>query len=471
MDKQLHIYILDVLQQNNAIANMVDIKPAFLDELDTQEKRKNFKAQLDFLSSENLIETNGKFEFLGWELLTGLYPIDSKKIEVRLAGQWQSYLASKRGTYKREAATIPTPLPAPPVKQGLYDTPASVLAYPGVNRDAAPAQPEPAAPAQKTSISATVRRDDDDGDFMPFKTKAQQKPAINANADMYLKEEDFLPFKSRNTATAKPAEPLPNAEPQQKPVTDDSEPLFTSSFSVKRKDNTPPKPEEPGPIGREPIFTADTHYTPPKPEDVKPGEPQAFSNLRTSYTPPKTGTPDVAINIKPFTPEPKPAPQDKPAGQPPARIAATVKRKDQHYDEAPIITARTAGLRAKQQPAAPEPEPPAKEAPAPPRVVNLSSSAPAPISRPAEPLHRVPVPAPSTPVSHIARTPIVPPGHSSIHFDTENNPFNSLGTITLSNNDEKNNTINWATIIKWAVIGIIAIVVIAVVVMYKKRYS
>ena len=466
MDNQLHIHILDVLQQGNAIANLVDIKPAFTHELDTQEKRKHFKTQLEYLVAQNLIETNSKFEFLGWELLTGLYPLDNKKIEARLTGNWETYLANKRSNYKREAPILPPPA----AKTNLFDSPAYVLSYPGVNREV---PPPPAPPAQKTTISAKVRRDDDNDDgFMPFKTKAKQKPDASANADNYLKEEDFLPSKSRNTTT--PQQP---AAPQSGPnvLNHDGEQLFTSIFSSRHKPYTTPAPtQEPGPIGREPIFGADASYTPPRPADNN--EPQAFSNQHTSYTPPPNNTlPDVAVHVTPFSPAASPQPTIEPQQTPPPRISATVKRNQVPDDEVPIITARSAGLRARAQttPAQTPPEQaPVKETPPANRVVNLSSSAPAPVSRPAEPLHRTPVPGPASPVAPIARTPIVPPGHSSIHFDTENNPFNSLGTITLSNNQEKRTTsINWATIIKWTVISVISLIIIIAIVMYKKRYS
>lgn len=111
MPRSLHIQILEYLQQSNAVDAMVDIKPAFESELDTLQKRKELRAELDFLVSEKLIESKGSFDFLGWELVTGLYPLENKTIEVRLSGEWETYLALKQVVVKYDRLPAPI-LPA-----------------------------------------------------------------------------------------------------------------------------------------------------------------------------------------------------------------------------------------------------------------------------------------------------------------------------------------------------------------------
>lgn len=388
MDKQLHIYILDVLQQSNAIGTMVDIKPAFEDELDTQEKRKNFKAQLDYLVSEKLIETNSKFEFLGWELLSGLYPLDNKKIEACLTGKWETYLAAKRSTTaKRAPVAISAPQPTPVAKLGLYTAPESVLPYPGVNANATEVKPQPA----------------------PQHGKNKPLP-LN---DKFLKEDDFLPFKTRNS-------PKPAAPPEKAPE-----------------------------------------------EEVKPFDPEPFSEYISSYSPPKGQAPPIAdtvpteASIPIYTPPQPQTEQPKPAAPP--RIAATVKRKYQDVEDAPIITARTAGLRPKPAPVAPPAEEPqAKEVPAPTRVVNLTSAAESTSVRTVAQQHvpdaNAPVPPPST-------------NYAAIRFDTDNNPFAGLGTINLNNEDEKPKKPSAFTILKWTVISVLCIVIVLAIILYRRRYS
>lgn len=458
MDKQLHIHILDALQQSNAIDKMVDIKPAFLDELDSQEKRKNFKAQLDYLLTEGLIEAPSKFEFLGWELLTGLYPIDNKKIEARLIGKWESYL-SKRGNVKREIFNLPLPLPEPIVKLGLYDAPSTVLPYPGVNVNG---KVTPPTPPEEEPVKLPFAPKDDDG-FLPFTTqKADAPPAAEPNS-VYLKEDDFLPFKIRSQAAKTAAkEKLPTEDPYAVKV---------SNYTIPEtpKQHEEPKPEEPKP-------------EPASPEQPKPDALPEFGILKTTYTPPKAEVKDVAVTVKPFTPTPLHQPW-KPDEQQPApsiRITAHAKRKTEVEEDAPFITARTAGLRAKQVQAEPEPipepipEPLPVEVPAQ-RVVNLTSAAAAQTVRPVQPVVPVPVPAPE-PVAAQSYEQRLPPPQSSnfaaVRFDTDNNPFNNLGTIDLTTDeDTKPKEPVWVKILKWTVYSITILVIIAAIVIYKRRYS
>jgi hypothetical protein len=459
MDKHLHIHILDVLQQNNAVGNMVDIKPAFTEELSTQEGRKNFKTQLDYLVTENLIETGGKFEFLTWELLTGLYPIDNKKIEMRLTGNWQSYLAKRGGSKPDPAKILPAPPPPPVVKLGLYDAPASVLPYPGVNAD------KPKAPdAVKPSA---VKADDDD--FEPFKIK---NPKAHPDADKFLKEEDFLPFKTRNAGKPKVDDagipqdepilistnpnPVSKAEPLKAPA---EEPFFTSEAPY-----TPPVTEPEKQPDVQPFSGSQTTYTAPKTDEPKPtGTQPDFSIGKTTYSPPKSEAKDVAVTVKPFTPATNAGNAEKPA-----RIAATVKRKNADEEEAPIITARTSKRPAAEQQYLADLEQqqpqPVKETPAP-AVVNLRSSAAAyqeaAPARPATP-----------PQNEVYNQPPPSSNYAAIRFDTENNPFNGLGKINLDADDEKSKpqTPALKSILKWVIIGIIALVVLAAIVIYKRRY-
>ncbi|MEO6523925.1 MAG: hypothetical protein ABIN91_19735 [Mucilaginibacter sp.] len=458
MDKHLHIHILDVLQQNNAIGNMVDIKPAFTDELNTQEGRKNFKTQLDYLVTENLIETSGKFEFLTWELLTGLYPIDNKKIEARLTGNWQSYLAKRGGGKPDPAKILPVPPPAPEVKLGLYDAPATVLPYPGVNIDKpkSPALPKPSA----------LKADEDD--FEPFKVK---NPKAHPDAAIFLKEEDFLPFKTRNANKAKVVDAgIPQGEP----------------ILISTNPNPASKPEPLKAPAEEPFFTAQAPYTPPAPEPEKKPDIQPFSGSQTTYTVPKTDEPkpagtqpdfsigkttysppkseaqkDIAVTVKPFTPATNAANAEKPA-----RIPATVKRKAADDEEAPIITARTSKRPAAEQQYLADltdlerQQQPVKQTPA---VVNLRSSVAA---------YQDPAPARQDAPSQneVYNQPPSSSNYAAIRFDTENNPFNVLGKINLDTEDEKSkpNPLAWKNILKWAIIGFIALVV-AVIVIYKIR--
>jgi len=492
MDKHLHIHILEVLQQNNAVGNMVDIKPAFTEELSTQEGRKNFKTQMDYLANENLIETNGKFEFLTWELLTGLYPIDNKKIEARLTGNWHSYL-SKRGASKPDPSKIlppSPPAPAPAVKLGLYDAPATVLPYPGVKVDKPAPVPEPVKPS-------AVKADEDD--FEPFKIK---NPKAHPDADKFLKEEDFLPFKTRNANKPKPEEPpIPQDEPiliskHPAPVSKPEplkapaeEPYFTAEAPY-----TPPAPEpEPEPVLKpepekqpdlQPLAGIEVTYTAPKVDVPKPvSDVPDFSIGKTTYTAPKAEQPqDVAVTVKPFTPN-TPAPATDTGIDKPARIQATVKRKNADDDDAPIITARTskrpaaeqqylADLEQQQQIPPPPPAPVVKESTGP-SVVNLRSSTaayqqePAPV-RPATPA-RPTTPAPT----EVYNQPPPSSNYAAIRFDTDNNPFNGLGKINLeSAEDAKPKIPTWKIILKWAIIGFIALLVIAAIAIYnyKKRY-
>lgn len=465
---------------------MVDIKPAFLDELDTLEKRKNFKAQIDYLVSENLIETGGKFEFLGWELLTGLYPIDKKKIEAGLIGNWQSYLESKRGTYKSEPVILPQPEPAKPAaKTRLYDVPESVLPYPGIDT-------QPAA--------TVVNTDNDTVEFKerPRTIKPQRRP-VDTGADNYLKEDDFLPFKSRVQKKPEPVSPEPVTPPPVMPVT-----------AAENTDTLPEVTEQ----GNKPASVTD---------DTSPPE---FSAFKTTYTPPKGDVKDIAVIVKPFSQSeaPAPKPAEPPAAEaeptpntapvlpavgthpppPSVRIAAHRVRRDTDVDDdgdKPIITARTAGLRAKQQQQQPEtaadvPAPePVKETPPAARVVNLSASAAAQaMVKPAEPAaapvrampkpetpqqypaaDRTPRPAVNTapqPAANPNPQPILPPptkNFAAIRFDTENNPFASLGKIDLTADAPPKKTL-WQRV-KWYVIGFAILALAIAYNLYKKRYS
>ncbi|EHQ30420.1 hypothetical protein [Mucilaginibacter paludis] len=107
MPKSLHIRILEYLHQSNAIEAMVDIKSAFESELDTSQKRRALNTELDFLLREKLVESKGKFDFLAWELVTGLYPLDNKKIEMRLTSQGETYLALKEIVVKHDQLPAP----------------------------------------------------------------------------------------------------------------------------------------------------------------------------------------------------------------------------------------------------------------------------------------------------------------------------------------------------------------------------
>lgn len=521
MDKYLHIHILDVLSQNNGIGRMVDIKPAFDNQLDTNEKRKYFKAQMDYLASQNLVQTNGKFEFLNWELLSGLYPIDNKKIEAMLIGNWQAYLADKLSLLgNREPIIIADVKPAQ-----------NTLAYPGTQVEA----PVPAVP-EKNTIMASARRDDKAADdHMPFTAKThkpannepQLPPAVTAD-DSFLKEEDFLPYKVRNRQPR--PEPRKNAEaapPKPQPLNEDGEPVFTSPFTALRRKYVPPSTEEPGPIAHVPTPVATTqpdalpeepvqpkaetdddgsehsgkatiYYTPPAPQpepEPAPVPKPAFVPFRAAIqnhdqpAQPVANSDDVinpdaaptehlqqpaeALNETPTRTVEMPQPQQNTEPQKPHRIIGKVKRPEPEPEDIAFITARTASI--KPAPITPPPvtQPAQPPAPAPQRVVNLSAAAnTAPLPRPQHPVRQpAPMPAPPKPAAPVARAPIVAPGHSSIHFDTENNPFNSLGTITLSDKENKAKGTNWPVIIKWAIIALIVLVVIILFALYKKRYS
>jgi hypothetical protein len=449
MDKGLHIRLLDVLQQNNAVDAMFDVKPFFLDELDTQDKRKHFKSQVDYLLNQGYIETNGRFDYLTWELLDGLYPIDNKRIEARLVGNWDIYFSKKRGggITKPEPAAAATP-PPPTKKVSLYDAPASVLPYPGVSlKDKAPAPPPAAA------------------DDTIFKSRTPAPTPIAAHASNN-DEDDFEPFKTKNPQPPKAATPAPQP---------------------------PPKPEAPGIIEFSPNKAAT--YTPPKDAGTMASIKDEYVPRKPSYIPPKTepATPPQILTYTPPKPGDTPAPT--PAEAVPPRIQARPSQlKKEQEEEEPVFTSRLPKQFKNAPPVpppTPKPEPkpepqPQYQAPIPPpapapQVVNLRTPPPAatmpdvppaPVNPMVPQYQQVPYQQPQYQPQMQSAPPSAPGGHySSIQFDTENNPFNALGMIDLSQDTKdlpKKN--NFITILKWTAFVIILLVVIAAVVLYKKRY-
>jgi hypothetical protein len=314
-----------------------------------------------------------------------------------------------------------------------------VLPYPGVNVGGKITPPAPPAPEPEKSPFAPK----DDDDFLPFTTKKPGTPPAADPNSVYLKEDDFLPFKTRSQAAKKAAkEKLPAEDPYAVKV---------SNYTIPET----PKAEEPRPEEIKP--------EPASPEQPKPDTLTEFGSLKTTYTPPKTDVKDVAVTVTPFT----------------IRIAARANRKNEAEEDVdvPIITARTAGLRAKQVPPPepePVPEPPPVETIPQPRVVNLTSgaAAAAQTARPAPPVAPVVAPASAVPQNYQHLPPPPPSNFAAVRFDTDNNPFNSLGTIDLTTDDEVKPQIPaWAKILKWTVYSIIALVIIAAIVLYKMRYS
>jgi hypothetical protein len=88
----LHIEILEYLQHNKADGGLIDIKPAFEKYLDTMPRRKELKAELEYLLNRELVTSTSRFDFLGWELLTGVYPLEKKNIELSINAKGEAYL-------------------------------------------------------------------------------------------------------------------------------------------------------------------------------------------------------------------------------------------------------------------------------------------------------------------------------------------------------------------------------------------
>jgi hypothetical protein len=397
MDKQLHLHILDVLQQNNAVDKMVDIKAAFATELETTKGRKHLKAQLELLVNEGLIET-GKFDFLGWELLNGLYQLDNKKIEARLIGKWQSFLSKRSAGIKRQTVILPpSPEPLPIANLKLYDTPTTGLPYPGVNlNNADTPQIDPADE--------------------PFKADT---PEIKPR---YLNEDDFLPFKSRRAIKVQhPNTPPANAAPPENPNA----------------------PQELKPLNSQP-FT----YTAPKTGQPEPLADTDFTDAKSTYTPPRADVGDIAVIVTPFKPAP---PEPLPEADKPGRIQVTRNNVAEEPQE-PVFTSR-ATTRALPQDAAATVE--ARPQPA--------SFLPPAAGDNYDDVH---LPPPTI-------------NYAAIRFDTENNPFNGLGTIDLTgtgisqtstdyaDTDKKPRSKTAGKIITGIILGVIVLIFIILKIRYK----
>jgi hypothetical protein len=330
MAKPLHIQILEYLQLNNAAGVMFDIKPAFENELDTLPKRKEFKAELEYLLKEKLIEGIGRYEFLGWELITGLYPLDNKKIEAKLSGQWETYLASKRPHAKRDLLAEPT----------VHVIPHKVKTVSYADSDAAAnALPHPAtAPQPVTSL-----------------------PVV-------------------------PVEPVPQAIPTITPAVQ-AEPAPNPAIAAVAADKVEAEPQ-PAPVYHTRII--------------------------------------------------------------PTRVAAAAQRQEL---DAPIITARTAHVLPKPEPAA-EALPAQQQPPATARIVKLQSVAdmpPGPVSlRQAQPA------APQRAATH------------STHFATDNNPFAGLEIIDL-HPESRTKKLSATTILKWSVTVVALVLLVLVYLIYKRH--
>ena len=92
MGSLLHIEILEYLQQNQADSGLTDVKAAFEKHLDTMPGRKELKAELDYLLDNQLAISTNRFDFLSWELLTGPYPLDKKKLELAITNKGEDCL-------------------------------------------------------------------------------------------------------------------------------------------------------------------------------------------------------------------------------------------------------------------------------------------------------------------------------------------------------------------------------------------
>ncbi|RKR84891.1 hypothetical protein BDD43_5144 [Mucilaginibacter gracilis] len=515
MDKQLYINILDVLQQSNAIDKMVDIKPAFDQELDTQEKRKNFKAQLDYLVAQGLIVTDGKYDFLGWQLLNGLYPVEGKKIEARLAGKWQSHIAYKRGV-KGEPPIIPMAAPAlaPVARLGLYDAPS---AAPSLTPGVGPQQlAEPPLTAETDATPAA--NSNDDSDFLPFKIKnplqarsnnsnVNLKPEYFAplkakaeeaqtelNSDNFLKEDDFLPFKNKTI----PAEELEYEnrffrEADFLPANTKRANAAAASTGNNLLNSNPFASESTGTLT---AATPEPEKAPLPPAKI-PEVPQEFSPLKVTYSPPRVDVKPMVLTAKPFKPAPVNTPPEsktapvaplppqltrpepalpgavtppaatmpEPVPGPPIVPPAAPWRSMRSDPDEPILTARTASLLAAQP--LPEPEAQTPIAAVEPEVVKeLAQPKVVKFAPPGAPTPKLADAAP--PQRNIVLPP--PSNYTQMRFDTDNNPFADLSTIYLANDEDKPKTLNLATLLKWAIAIAVFMGLVLVYLLTKKRY-
>lgn len=108
--------ILNFLREHDAVTTAIDIKDAFLSQLDNLDNRRAFKQALDGLTTEKLVVVNGSYDFLSWKLINGPYPLDAKIIEVKITHKGLSYTPPAQVVPRQAAApyqAIDTPLPSP----------------------------------------------------------------------------------------------------------------------------------------------------------------------------------------------------------------------------------------------------------------------------------------------------------------------------------------------------------------------
>ncbi len=136
MIKSLRFQILEYLHQYNATMNTIDIKPGFIEKLDTVKKRREFKAELDYMISDGLI-TGGPYDFLNWELVSGLYPLDNKTINAKLTYKGKASIQSESDpNYVSNLAEEENLIseydelvPVSPARAGSYNAQGTVLSY------------------------------------------------------------------------------------------------------------------------------------------------------------------------------------------------------------------------------------------------------------------------------------------------------------------------------------------------------
>lgn len=189
MINQLRYQILECLYNSNAVDGTVDIKFDFLESLDTIQKRKQFKVELDYLISEGFI-AGGPFDFLNWELISGLYPLDNKSISAKLTRKGVDYIQAELAPHYTDNIVQAASAHEVSAKT-KHNNAAPVVSY-LIVKDGAPK-----APPVKTAHSNITRTDS-----IAAKPVVKAKPAAPARAARVSKTEN--PFQELSVITLNP---------------------------------------------------------------------------------------------------------------------------------------------------------------------------------------------------------------------------------------------------------------------------